>query len=195
MIAKRTSHRPGTDRLARGLAATLVLGFVTPGLARASDFPAAGQASFDHYVTASVVDSGATSVRRGIAFTDVAISRNLGGEGGFWNDFVDRCAGQFTMLGEEVTHGSGTCVKRDRGGDAVFVTWQGEDWTIVGGTGKYRGITGAGTTSVNPGRDQLHGRPDGWVSVVHHTVRWQIDPARASRHAPLPGMANAGLGG
>lgn len=169
-----------------------VLANVMPGPARAGEFPASGETNYDRYVYATVLDSASGSVRRGVTFTDVAVSRNPGAEGP-WFGLVDRCAGQFTMLGEEVTRGTGTCVKRDKDGDAMFVTWEGEAWTIIGGTGKYRGIKGAGSTTVNPFLDSQH-RQDAWASVVHHTVRWQIDPAPAPRTMPQ-GVANAGLGG
>ncbi len=193
MIALKNRSRAAACGLAFTLAGAAVLSVVMPRLARAVDFPASGEISFDRYAMSTIVGSSPVSVRRGIVFTDVAISRNKGSEGP-WYDLSDRCAGQFTMLGEEPISGFGTCVKSGKDGDAVFVTWQGEDWTIVGGTGKYQGITGSGTTFANPGRDQVRGRPDGWVSVVHHTVKWQINPARASRSSPA-GVANAGLGG
>lgn len=194
MIAPKDTSRPAARGLAFGLVAAAVLCVAVPRQARAGGFPTSGEATFDRYVTSRIVGSGSSSVRRGIAFTDVAITRNKRGEGP-WYDLVDRCAGQFTMLGEEPTRGFGTCVKRDKDGDAVFVTWQGEDWTIVGGTGKYQGITGTGITSVNPGRDQVWARPDNWVSVVHYTVKWQVNPAPAFRRDSPPGVTNAGLGG
>lgn len=45
---------------------------------------------------------------------------------------------------------SGTCTETGKDGDKTFVTYGPETFTYVGGTGKYKGITGGGTFKSDP---------------------------------------------
>jgi hypothetical protein len=144
--------------------------------APAADFPKSGEATFDRYQIARIISAVQSPVGKGVLWEDIGVTRNIKGEKP-WDRLVDRCQGTATVVGEDWSRESGNCVKKDQDGDQIFVTWQGSDWTIVSGTGKYKGITGTGTTKFDFEQDRLEDRPDGWVSVIHHTVKWQINGA------------------
>ncbi len=142
--------------------------------ARAAEFPKSGEAEYVRYQVARIVGTVTTPLGKGIVFEDTSITRNVKGEGPF-DGLVDRCLGQFTVVGEDWTRGFGTCAKHDKDGDTMLVTWEGDNWKIVSGTGKYKGITGTGTTITDPAKDLLEDRPDGWIGTLRHTVKWKID--------------------
>ena len=58
-------------------------------------------------------------------------------------------------------------------GDQMLVTWgeTKDQWSIVGGTGKFKGITGSGTTGKF---ELLRDRGDEWTGVGHETISWEI---------------------
>jgi hypothetical protein len=54
--------------------------------------------------------------------------------------------------GEQIIEGHGTCDAIDKDGDVWWLTWKsdapGESrWTMIGGTGKYKGLSGSGKTT------------------------------------------------
>ncbi len=60
-----------------------------------------------------------------------------------------------TMTGTEdgkLSYGTGYCVQTDADGDVWWLTWTGEpgatEWTLAGGTGKFAGAQGHGTTKL-----------------------------------------------
>lgn len=54
-----------------------------------------------------------------------------------------------------------------------MTTWTSADrtFTLVGGTGKYQGITGGGTYQADPLHDTVDGEN---ATIVRHRVRWEI---------------------
>ena len=52
-----------------------------------------------------------------------------------------RCLGHYTSVGETF-HFKGSCVETDKDGDNVFTTFDDKNHYMIGGTGKYKGITG-----------------------------------------------------
>lgn len=140
--------------------------------AAAADFPRSGEAVFDVYLSGKIVASAATPVGKGVVWQETGVTRNVKGEAPF-DRLEDVCLGHATVIGDDWTRLYGTCVKTDQDGDQILVTWGDvkEQWSIVGGTGKYKGITGTGTTGKF---DSLQDRPDGWTGVGHETIRWEI---------------------
>jgi hypothetical protein len=58
----------------------------------------------------------------------------------------------FAVGGEKIVEGHGSCDAIDTDGDVWWLTWTTEKagesmWTMVGGTGKYKGLTGSGKTT------------------------------------------------
>ena len=134
-----------------------------------ADFPKSGEAEYDtYYVFKNLVtmDSGA-----GIGAVDefTGITRNVKGEEPF-DDMSVHCLMQWTLINDK-WDGSGSCVETDRDGDQVFTTFDAAAHYLVGGTGKYAGITGKAPYTV----DELHPTEDGQAArVINHKVSWKI---------------------
>ncbi len=167
-------HSDTTARRVRGglaaLAATLLLG---APLARAADFPKSGEATFDVYLTGKLLMNAETTVGNGELWQELGVTHNVKGEQPF-DRLDDVCLGQDTALDGKPTRGFGTCVKTDKDGDKILVTF-GEvkdHWAIVGGTGKYKGIVGTGTSTPY---DMIRDQPREWSAVAHETIKWRIE--------------------
>ena len=73
-----------------------------------------------------------------------------------------RCLYHWSVVGE-TNHVNGSCVETDKDGDNVFTTFDDKNHYLMGGTGKYKGITG--TVPYTDGGTSRHGRrPRGAVS-------------------------------
>jgi hypothetical protein len=135
----------------------------------AAEFPKSGEAEYDtYYVFENLVtmDSGA-----GIGAVDefTGITRNVKGEELF-NDMSVHCLMHWTLIGEK-WDGSGSCVETDGDGDQVFTTFDASAHYLVGGTGKYKGITGKAPYTPVELHDTVGGRT---ARVVNHKVSWRI---------------------
>ena len=157
---------------ARGIATALATLLLAAQAAHAADFPKSGQATFDRYLNGHLVDTSKTAVGNAELYRETAITRNVNRQAPF-DGLQDVCLGQDTLVGGVVTRNFGTCVKTDRDGDKILVTF-GEvrnHWSIVGGTGKYKGITGNGTT----GRyESIRNTPKSWAAISREHIEWQI---------------------
>ena len=137
--------------------------------ASAAEFPKSGEAEYDtYYVFENLVtmDSGA-----GIGAVDefTGITRNVKGEELF-DDMSVHCLMHWTLIGDK-WDGSGSCVETDRDGDKIFTTFDANAHYLVGGTGKYQGITGKAPYTV----DELHETVNGSIArLVNHKVSWKI---------------------
>lgn len=149
----------------------MVAGLATTG-AMAADFPRKGEASFDVFTTGKVVASAATPVGKGILWQETGVTRNVAGEAPF-DRLEDVCLGHATVVGDDWSRLFGTCVKTDKDGDQILVTWgeTKDQWSIVGGTGKFKGITGSGTVGKF---ELLRDQGDVWAGVGHETISWEI---------------------
>jgi hypothetical protein len=67
--------------------------------------------------------------------------------------FGQRCLGWLEIVANEGRDDRGTCTFTDKDGDNIFTTYSGKgdakggergNYEVVGGTGKFTGITGAG---------------------------------------------------
>ena len=135
----------------------------------ASEFPKTGSAEYDtYYVENDVakIDSGAGT---GAIFDMTGITRNVKGEGPF-HDMSVRCLGHTSSVGETF-HYSGSCVETDKDGDNVFTTFDDNNHYLMGGTGKYKGITGKIPYTYVDLHETVGGRP---ASVVNHKATWEI---------------------
>ena len=161
------------QRTKRALTAAIgmVAGLAVTG-AMAADFPRKGEASFDVFTTGKMVASATTPVGKGILWQETGVTRNVEGEAPF-DRLEDVCLGHATVIGDDWTRLFGTCVKTDKDGDQILVTWgeTKDQWSIVGGTGKFKGITGSGTVGKF---ELLRDRGDDWTGVGHETISWEI---------------------
>jgi hypothetical protein len=96
-------------------------------------------------------------------------TRNTGGSRVFVNMGV-RCLLYSETVGGK-SKASGACTETDSDGDKVFTTFDSGAHTLIGGTGKYKGISGTApyTFSPLPAPGQGLG-----ASVVEHKVTWQF---------------------
>jgi hypothetical protein len=104
------------------------------------------------------------------AITDfTGITRNVKGEGPF-HDMSVRCLGHWSQVGETF-HFNGSCVETDKDGDNVFTTFDDKNHYLMGGTGKYKGITGTVPYTVVELHETVGGR---LADIVNHKATWEI---------------------
>jgi len=137
--------------------------------AASADFPKTGEAEYDTYYVGNTVakfDSGAGT---GAIVDETGITRNVKGEGPF-HDMSVRCLYHRSSVGETV-HLNGSCVETDKDGDNVFTTFDDKNHYLMGGTGKYKGITGTVPFTVVVLHETVGGRT---ALIVNHKATWEI---------------------
>jgi hypothetical protein len=135
----------------------------------AAEFPKTGSAEYDTYYVGNVVakmDSGAGT---GSIVDETGITRNVKGEGPF-HDMSVRCLFHWSVVGG-TNHLNGSCVETDKDGDNVFTTFDDKNHYLMGGTGKFKGITGTVPYTVVQLHETVGGRT-AWV--VNHKATWEI---------------------
>jgi hypothetical protein len=70
---------------------------------------------------------------------------------------------------------SGACTETDRDDDHVFTSFDGLAYKLIGGTGKYAGISGSALYSITPEPSREQGAEYGYV--MKHDVTWTISAA------------------
>ncbi len=102
----------------------------------------------------------------------VGITRNTDGQK-FFDGMTVRCIAYAETLGK-VADTNGACIETDSDGDKVFTTFKGGSvrlHTLVGGTGKYKGISGTAAYTGKP----LPSPGEGYLAaIVEHKVTWQF---------------------
>ena len=78
----------------------------------------------------------------------------------------------------------GACTQTDRDGDHAFTSFDGAAFKLIGGTGKYKGISGSGLASVMPEPSLEQGQ---YGYVMESATTWTIQPAPS----PVDGKAAA----
>lgn len=78
---------------------------------------------------------------------------------------------------------SGACTETDRDGDDVFTSFDGAAYKLIGGTGKYKGISGSALHSVTPEPPLGQGQ---YGYVMKHDVTWTIPTAPVGGCARCP---------
>jgi hypothetical protein len=99
------------------------------------------------------------------------ITRNTDGQK-FFDSMSVRCIYYFEAVMGSRKH-SGACIQTDRDGDKLFTTFEGETMThtLIGGTGKYIGISG--TAAYSSRELPTHG--EGLTSIIaEHKVTWKF---------------------
>ncbi|MFL5334953.1 MAG: hypothetical protein ACJ8H8_17610 [Geminicoccaceae bacterium] len=135
----------------------------------AADFPKSGNAEYDTYYVLKTVGKLETDVASGGLYDFTGITRNVKGESPF-NNMSVHCLSRWTLVGGKFDH-NGSCTETDQDGDTVFTTFDSDTHYVIGGTGKYKGITGSAPYSAI----QLHETVDGQeAAIVNHKVSWQI---------------------
>jgi hypothetical protein len=116
----------------------------------AADFPKSGSTKATGYLTAAITDQldGWDADWQPENYVLTGIIRNETDGGPFDKSFL-RCIGVEAMVAGKYWD-NGTCTETDTDGDKIFITYGVGTFTFVGGTGKYKGITGGGTNSGSP---------------------------------------------
>jgi hypothetical protein len=135
----------------------------------AADFPKSGAAEYDTYYVFEKVATMDSGVGTSAITEFTGITRNVKGDGPFHNMSV-HCLMHSTVIADK-WDGSGSCVETDLDGDNVLTKFDADAHYIVGGTGKYKGITGKAPYSDVELKDTAGGRN---AAVVNHKVSWEI---------------------
>ena len=150
------------------LLSTVSLMTATPS--SAADFPKQGETEYDSYYVSHTLAKLETAAGGLSGIEELTgITRNVKGEGPF-HDMSVRCVDHWSLIGEKFNM-SGSCVETDRDGDDVFTTFDNDAHTLVGGTGKYKGISGKASFTFVTLHDANGGR---MANVVKHKVSWEM---------------------
>jgi hypothetical protein len=147
----------------------VVLTFYAAPIA-AAEFPKTGSAEYDTYYTDNTVEKIDSGAGTGSIVDSTGINRNVKGEGPF-NDMSVRCLYHTSGSVGETVHYNGSCVETDKDGDNVFTTFDDNNHYLMGGTGKYKGITGKVPYTVRVLHDAVGGRQ---AYIVNHKATWEI---------------------
>src|SRR5215510_6252822 len=137
--------------------------------AAAAEFPKTGSAEYDTYYVDNVLAKIDSGVGTGASGEETGITRNVKGEGPF-HDMSVRCLYHWSVV-EETNHVNGSGVHTDKDGDNAFATFDDKTSTLIGGTGKYKGITGTASYTNVELHDTVGGRP---ALITNHKATWQI---------------------
>jgi len=99
----------------------------------------------------------------------VGVTRNTDGQKVF-DHMTAHCILYFAMAGGK-PNSSGSSTEVDGDGDKVFTTFNEQAHTLIGGTGKYKGISGTAHYTVTMAPDVGPGQG---AATVEHKVKWQI---------------------
>jgi hypothetical protein len=147
--------------------------------AMAADLPKEGTDTHTNTWVLPSSDTIKLGDRSYTTFELAGVSRNESG-GTMFNNMVLRCLGAFELIGSEAQHSSADCTYTDKDGDQIFERVvatcpckanEGEA-TLVGGSGKFAGISGKEEFSavflLTPDDKRLRG------IVTHYNVHWKI---------------------
>jgi hypothetical protein len=137
--------------------------------AAAAEFPKTGSAEYDTYYVENTVAKIDSGVGAGSIVDGTGITRNVKGEGPF-HDMSVHCLYHMSSVGEAF-HSNGSCVETDKDGDNVFTTFDDKNHYLMGGTGKYKGITGTVPYTVMELKGPVGDRA---AYVVNHKATWEI---------------------
>jgi hypothetical protein len=134
-----------------------------------AEFPKTGEAEYVAYCVDNPVAKIDSGVGTGTILDETCITRNVKGEGPF-HDMSVRCLYHWSVVGE-TNHFNGSCVETDKDGDNVFTTFDDKNHYLIGGTGKYKGITGTVPYTVVELHEAVGGRS---AAIVNHKATWEI---------------------
>jgi hypothetical protein len=146
----------------------IMLTFGAPS-ALSAEFPKTGEAEYETYYVDNEVAKIDSGVGTGTIIDETGITRNVKGEGPF-HDMSVRCLYHWSVAGE-INRINGSCVHTDKDGDNIFASFDDKTTTLIGGTGKYKGITGTVSYTMRELHDTVGARK---AFVVNHKATWEI---------------------
>ena len=149
---------------------TIAASLLAATAASAADFPKSGNTKATGYFTATVTDqlAGWEADWQPENYVMTGILRNEKDGGPFDKSFI-RCIGVEAMVAGQFWD-NGTCTETDKDGDKIFITYGVGTFAYIGGTGKYKGMTGGGTNTGNP----IFQDGKNWAAVVEFEKHWEI---------------------
>jgi len=134
-----------------------------------AEFPKTGEAEYDTYYVDNVMAKIDSGVGAGAIVDETGVTRNVKGEGPF-HDMSVHCLYHWSAV-EKTNRFNGSCVHTDKDGDNIFGTFDDKTTTLIGGTGKYKGITGTISYTMRELHDAFGGRP---ALIANHKAKWEI---------------------
>ena len=154
------------------LTAVILMSLNQVASAQQLQMPKQGTTTYVTYYTSRFLSSlnmGETGSQRVAEL--VGITRNTDGQT-FFDSMTVRCIYYFEAVMGSRKH-NGACIETDSDGDKVFTTFEGETMThtLIGGTGKYIGISGSAAYSST----ELPTHGEGLTSIrTEHRVTWKL---------------------
>jgi len=153
--------------------ATIILLFLNQGVsAQQLQMPQQGTTTYVIYYTGrSLASLNMGEVGSGTLLELVGITRNTSGQK-FFDNMTVRCMVYREVVGGKL-RANGSCTETDSDGDKAFTTFDSGTMihTLIGGTGKYKGISGTEPYTLKglppPGEGLT-------ASIADHKVTWQF---------------------
>lgn len=148
-----------------------------PVAVAAAEFPKQGTANYTTYYVTTASRTMTLGERKYTTYEVTGATRNDDGKDMF-NNMGVRCLGTVEAVGSDTAF-HGACTEMDQDGDQVFTTYEAKGSSatavagthvFVGGTGKYKGITGKAEYT----RQALKGPDNTLMSVVPHHATWTL---------------------
>jgi hypothetical protein len=138
--------------------------------ASAADFPKSGSDKGVIYFTAATaeeLEGWETPFQPGL-YVMTGVTRT-DPEGGPFDKIYSRCVGVRALLDGKYAS-NGTCTGYATDGDKLFLTFEVGKFNLVGGTGKFKGITGVGTVKA----DRIYQGKNDWAIIMAFEKNWEI---------------------
>jgi hypothetical protein len=138
--------------------------------AGAAEFPKSGSSKSTGYAVSTSLEAleGWDAEWQPNINVMTSINRTEGADGALDKSYM-RCIGQEAMVAG-IYRGGGSCTETDSDGDKIFISWESDAFTLIGGTGKYKGITGGGTSKYEP----VYQDKKNWAGMFSFEKHWEI---------------------
>jgi hypothetical protein len=152
-----------------------------PVLAGTVSVPPSGATTYVTHYTGRVINTEYLGNGGSESLVEMTgVSRNTAGQSAF-DGMHAHCLMLSAIIGGKPSI-SGSCRETDRDNDMVFTSFDGGAYKLIGGTGKYKGISGSATYSILPEPSE-QGR---YGYVMKHDVTWTIPAAPPAGCARCP---------
>jgi hypothetical protein len=144
-----------------------------PGSAGTVMVPPSGEMTYVTHYTGRVINTEYVGDGASESLVEMTgIIRNAVGQSAF-DGMHAHCLMLSAIIGGKPSF-SGACTETDRDGDHVFASFDNTAYKLIGGTGKYKGISGSALYSVTPEPSLQQGR---YGYVMNHKATWTIPAA------------------
>ena len=144
-----------------------------PVLAGTVSVPPSGETTYVTHYTGRVINTEYLGDGASESLVEMTgVSRNAVGQSAF-DEMHAHCLMRSAIIGGKPSV-SGACTQTDGDGDHVFTSFDGAAYKLIGGTGKYKGISGSALYSLTPEASLEQGR---YGYVMKHNVTWAIPAA------------------